>query len=247
MAKEIYLIGDGMCQVAYPFSLLSVDTLKPLSVLPVTVVEGIPRPSILKLKKAVKKYSSVNVLNNKTGANTGHVVTPNLSNLINNGYIQEVAKAFKIYLFLEEKLSPFYLKARHLNLVLRMFEELGSVCKTELFGTYRVELVVILFTRILDLHNFELVLQCLTPYEVGCIYCRIGWLKLYNPMKPEGSYILDIGRTWEERQVLKMLCGLEVREPGDNWLSQSFQRDDVRYSFYIYNCMYTCTCILVFM
>jgi hypothetical protein len=232
MAKEIYLIGDGMCQVAFPFSLLSVDKLKPLSISPVTVVEGTPRPTNLKLKRAVKKISSVKILSNKAGANAGNVVTGNLSNLINNGYIQEVAKASKIYLFLEEKLSPYYLKARHLNLVLRMFEELGSVSKTELFGTYRVELVVILFTRILDLHNFELVLQCLTPYEVGCIYCRIGWLKLYNPMKPEGSYALDIGRTWEERQVLKMMCGLEVHEPGENWPSQSFRWDDVRYSFY---------------
>ena len=45
-------------------------------------------------------------------------------------------------------------------------------------------------------------------------------LKIYNPMKPEGSYVLSIGRTWEEKQVIKTLCGLEVHEPGENWISK---------------------------
>jgi hypothetical protein len=42
-------------------------------------------------------------------------------------------------------------------------------------------------------------MHVLTPHEVGCCFCRIGWLKLYNPMKPEGSYVLSIGRFWEEK------------------------------------------------
>jgi hypothetical protein len=44
-------------------------------------------------------------------------------------------------------------------------------------------------------------MHVLSPYEAGCIYMRVGWLKIYNPMKPEGAYVLDIGRTWEEKQV----------------------------------------------
>ena len=63
----------------------------------------------------------------------------------------------------------------HLSLLLKMFEQIGGINKTEYFGTYRVDLVVTLFSRILDLHNFELVMHCLTPYEAGCVYMKIGW------------------------------------------------------------------------
>ena len=47
------------------------------------------------------------------------------------------------------------------------------------FDLLRVDLVVSLFSRILDLHNFELVMHCLTPYEAGCLYCRLGWYVLF--------------------------------------------------------------------
>lgn len=47
------------------------------------------------------------------------------------------------------------------------------------FGSYRVETVVNLFNRIVDLHNFEVVLAVLTPYEVACVQCRIGACYMY--------------------------------------------------------------------
>ena len=40
-----------------------------------------------------------------------------------------------------------------------------------------------LFHRVVDLHNFEVVMQCLSPQEAGCLLARVGWLKIYNPMK----------------------------------------------------------------
>ena len=73
---------------------------------------------------------------------------------------------------------------------------------------------------ILDPNNFDQVLRCLHAKEVGCMIARVGWLKIFNPMKPEGAVELDIGGHWEELQVAKMLCGLAVREPGDNWISK---------------------------
>ena len=92
------------------------------------------------------------------------------------------------------------------------------------FGSFRVELVVSLFHRVVDHHNFEVVMQCLSPQEAGCLLARVGWLKIYNPMKPEGAYALDLGRR-EERLVAKSLCALEVKEPGANWQCYSFQWD----------------------
>ena len=78
---------------------------------------------------------------------------------------------------------------------------------------------------------------------MGCLYCRIGWLYLFNPCKPEGSYELDFSRRevvhyevnifffvclthlvfLQERIVAKMLCALATLEPGDNWLEKEFK------------------------
>ena len=67
-------------------------------------------------------------------------------------------------------------------------------------------------------------MQCLSAKEAACLIARIGWLKVFNPMKPEGSYALDLSR-WEERMMAKSLCALETKEPGANWLTYSFQWD----------------------
>ena len=50
-------------------------------------------------------------------------------------------------------LSP--LQSRHLALIVKLFEEHGSIDRSSHFGTYRVDLVVTLFSRVLDVHNFE--------------------------------------------------------------------------------------------
>jgi hypothetical protein len=41
-------------------------------------------------------------------------------------------------------------------------------------GSYRVELVVMWFDRILDLHNFEVILMVLNAEEQAALYARIG-------------------------------------------------------------------------
>ena len=58
----------------------------------------------------------------------------------------------------------------------------GKYMRTR-YGSYRVELVVRLFSRLLDLHNFEFVLERLTTIEHACLIVRCGWLNLYNPWK----------------------------------------------------------------
>lgn len=65
---------------------------------------------------------------------------------------------------------------------------------------YRVELVVVLFGHILDLHNFAIIMKVLTAEEQAGVIARVGWLNLFNPCRAEGAYRLDLAR-WEERQV----------------------------------------------
>lgn len=72
------------------------------------------------------------------------------------------------------KFLNFY---RHLSLIIKQFSEHGYGCteRTEYFGTYRVDLIIVLFSNIIDIDNFEIILQCLSPKEAGCMYCRLGW------------------------------------------------------------------------
>ena len=87
------------------------------------------------------------------------------------------------------------------------------------FGSYRVEVLVNLFNRLVDLHNFDMVLGVLTPYEIACVQCRIGILHYFNPMKPEGFHTVDLGIR-DERVVAKMLAALSYVEPGENWVKE---------------------------
>ena len=65
-------------------------------------------------------------------------------------------------------------------------------------------------------------MKILAPSEVACVYCRLGWLNVYNPCKPEGAWELDMARR-EERVLAKTLCVLATNEPGDNWVFNTFR------------------------
>lgn len=118
--------------------------------------------------------------------------------------VSRSAKALRLVELIEDVFSPLYLYARHVALIMELFAELGSIPRTDYFGTYRVEACITLLDRIVDLHNIDVVLRVLTLHEIACLYCRVGWLSLFNPMKPEGSYCLDLSR-YEERVVCKIL------------------------------------------
>eukprot|EP01038_Epipyxis_sp_PR26KG_P005119 gene5119-7131_t len=132
------------------------------------------------------------------------------------------AKAHRIIEILEDVFARSWIFCRHMVIILDCFRNYGYIKQTRLFGTYRVDLIVALFARIIDLHNFEFIMEVLSPFESACLICRIGWLNIYNPCKLEGSYELDLSRR-EERIIGKTLCILATFEPGDNWTFQKFR------------------------
>lgn len=131
------------------------------------------------------------------------------------------AKATKILGALIDVFQRVWLRCRHLALMLQYFID-GSIVRMPDFGSYRVEVVVLLFCRIVDVQNFDLVWERLQPQEIACIYCRLGILHFFNPLKLEGCYSLDISR-YEERVVAKMLAVLSTVEPGENWINETFR------------------------
>eukprot|EP00606_Chrysophyceae_sp_TOSAG23-5_P000693 GSChrysophyteH2.ASY1.ANO1.40.1 assembled CDS len=141
--------------------------------------------------------------------------------LIESPLVSKEAKSARINESLEDIFSNCWLLCRHVAAVVVATPD-GSSGRTDHFGSYHVDLIVSLFARIVDVHNFEVVMKQLNPEECAQLYCRIGWLNLFNPTKPEGMYCLDFCR-YEERLCAKMMIGLALVEPGDNWKEPSFK------------------------
>lgn len=165
----------------------------------------------------------VNLNANKKSKPLGEVLNKYVC-LMGSKNVPAYAKAAKTLEVLVEQFETQFIYSRHLELLILLFQDYGSLKNADDFGTYRVDLVVQLFSCIIDLHNIEIVFRQLTAYEIACIRCRLGYLNLFNPIKPEGSYEFDLSRR-EERQIVKMLAQLSVVEPGDNLPFVQFRWD----------------------
>jgi len=144
---------------------------------------------------------------------------------LTNEKMSPEAKLHRLLDVIEDTIGSFNaMMSRHVALILTCIEKLpyGLTDKVPYFGNYRVEVVVMLFGHIVDLHNFELVLRVLKPYETACVIARIGILNFFNPLKCEGSYGMDLSH-WDQRMLAKMFILLETHEPGENWVNKQFR------------------------
>ncbi len=73
--------------------------------------------------------------------------------------IQVGAKARRIIDMLEDIFARAWIFSRQLALLVESFSKYGYYRQTKYFGTYRVDLVISLFARVLDVHNFEVVVS----------------------------------------------------------------------------------------
>mmetsp|Transcript_22581 Transcript_22581/g.42113 ORF Transcript_22581/g.42113 Transcript_22581/m.42113 type:complete len:1139 (+) Transcript_22581:708-4124(+) len=144
-----------------------------------------------------------------------------LRELIATDTVHPGAKIKKLVTCLIEAVGNFWLEARHVAIMLHAFP-LAEYDVVHTFGSYKVELVVMLFSRVVDVHNFDLVLSQLSPQEVGVVYCRLGWLNLFNPLKIAGGYEFNLGVP-EERLACKAVILSAMEENGDNITNGCFQ------------------------
>ena len=66
----------------------------------------------------------------------------------------------------------YWYYCRQVALIMDAFR-MGT-CPKSSIGSYRVELLVVLFDRILDIHNFEFILMVLNAEEHAAVFARIG-------------------------------------------------------------------------
>mmetsp|Transcript_27108 Transcript_27108/g.44718 ORF Transcript_27108/g.44718 Transcript_27108/m.44718 type:complete len:219 (+) Transcript_27108:2-658(+) len=86
----------------------------------------------------------------------------------------------------------------------------------------RVQALVTLFGRIVDVGNCDVFLSAVAFEEKVELLHRLGALNLLNPLKPDGKVWLDL-RAWDQREWCKVLCRLAAEEPGENWLGEVYQ------------------------
>ncbi|CAM9528230.1 unnamed protein product, partial [Sphacelaria rigidula] len=76
-----------------------------------------------------------------------------------------------------------------------------------------------LFDRIVDIENIDLLLQEFTQAEEDEFLWRIGPLNIYNPLKPDRLYDLDLTHRDEREQLLARLA---AEEPGENFVDEQY-------------------------
>lgn len=104
-----------------------------------------------------------------------------------------VMEFFEVMLFTVTATPSLWIYCRHLALILQLYRigiTAGNNASNDSnsndnsshhhhhnrpsYGNYRVELIVLLFGRIIDLHNFELIFMLLSAEEHACVLARIG-------------------------------------------------------------------------
>ena len=93
--------------------------------------------------------------------------------------------------YLQDAFQRVWLTSAQLALIASYFAY-GKLKKTTDFGTYRVELICLLFSRVIDVQNFNLVISVLSSQEIACVYCRIGLLHLFKPLEARRMVLFKV-------------------------------------------------------
>lgn len=143
-----------------------------------------------------------------------------IKDMIDSGTMDAAIIAERLLETLKFALAGRFLTSVQLALLVERFPEGYMPCGD--FSTYRVELIISLYTRVVDIINIDYVLKELESTEYAILLFRLGWLNIFNPIKAESRITLDLSRR-EERQVLRILLILNFAEPGQSWQEPTFR------------------------
>ena len=77
--------------------------------------------------------------------------------------------------------------------------------------TSQAKAVVALFSRISDLHNVDAVVRALSKRAQDEVLTRVGWLNLFNPLKPAFAYVVPL-TFWDNRTLVATLLEMGKAE-----------------------------------
>lgn len=123
-----------------------------------------------------------------------------------------------LYSLLELQLAAakyFFPVSKVLQLILNSFSQEDSAVKAKV--------VICLINRISDLHNFDMIMRLFKTTAQNEIIFRIGWLNIFNPLKPAFNYNVNL-RNWDNRMLVLMLLQMGDRESSDE-LGEQLKED----------------------
>jgi Ran GTPase-activating protein (RanGAP) involved in mRNA processing and transport len=175
------------------------------------------KPDNSKSKKHLSTHApSVNNSSKAHDPSSVDIYVNYINKMRSSGMVSVNVISLKICEVYQDVLSGRYISCVQLSYLVRSFP-ICEVPFTHLFTTIRVDFIIRMLTLLVDLINIEIVLAILTPKEVALIIFRVGYLNIWNPMKPEGCISLNLARR-EEKQLFRILYTLQWLElPSENW------------------------------
>jgi hypothetical protein len=140
--------------------------------------------------------------------------------------ISKLSSSASALMQLEEAMCDRHFTTLQVSFLLLCFMRKFSA-DTDLQDTL-VELVVSIFPFITNLVDIGDVITLLQPAQQAELYYRIGWLNLWNPIRPDGYIELNLLRR-EERQIAKLAMHLLMCDGAVKWCDEeySFKRYDL--------------------
>jgi len=123
-----------------------------------------------------------------------------------------------LYTLLELQLAAakyYFPVSKVLQLILTSFSQEES--------TIKAKVVICLINRISDLHNFDMIMRLFKTAAQNEIIFRVGWLNIFNPLKPAFNYNVNL-RDWDNRMLVLMLLQMGDMESSDE-LGEQLKED----------------------
>lgn len=76
----------------------------------------------------------------------------------------------------------------------------------------REQAVIYLFSRVIDLENFSVVLQLIPEDRRHLLYRKLGWFNVLNPIAIDQHFDLDLSFP-DEKRFAELLTALAIVEP----------------------------------
>lgn len=139
-----------------------------------------------------------------------------INKMRSSGMVSANVISLKICEVYQDVLSGRYITCVQLSYLVKSLPTC-EIPFSHLFTSIRVDFIIRMMTLLVDLINIEIVLSLLTPKELALIIFRVGYLNIWNPMKPEGFISLNLARR-EEKQLFRIIYTLQWLElPSENW------------------------------
>ncbi|KAK7232791.1 hypothetical protein SO694_000372114 [Aureococcus anophagefferens] len=96
----------------------------------------------------------------------------------------------------------------------------------EAWAELRVQLLVILYRRVVDVENLHTALLCRVSHrDLLRVRHRLGPLAVFNPRHPDGYHRYTLSKH-DEREVVKILVKLADEEDGKQWYKELYKRSE---------------------